>query len=129
MISKPTQILFDRCSVGQQSPDAVDKSFQVKRFCEEIIRLHCRGALAYLAGKRAHENDGNFFGGRLALQDFTHGQAIQVGQQNIEQDQIRLELPRLAQGMDTVVGHEKLAMEIGQTELHQFDEIRLVIHD
>jgi hypothetical protein len=31
--------------------------------------------------------------------------------------------------MDAVVGHEKLTMEIGQTELHQFDEIRLVIHD
>jgi hypothetical protein len=70
----------------QQISDAALETLQIERLGEEIRGLHRHGALGHVAGKRAHEDDGDFFGGRLAAQDFADGQAVEIGQQNIEQD-------------------------------------------
>ena len=70
----------------QQIGDALLEPLQIQRLGEEIIGLHRRGAPGHIARQRAHEDDWDFFGGRLEAQNFTNGQAIEVGQQNIKQD-------------------------------------------
>ena len=113
----------------QQFGDAVFEPFQVERLGEKIVGMQRHGAFGHFAGKRAHKNHRRLFGGRLAAQNFADGQPIEVGQQNIEQDQIRFELPRLAQRLHAVVGHDEFATQPGEAVLHQLDEIELVIHN
>ena len=113
----------------QQIGDAAFESFQVERLDEKILGVHRHGAFGHLAGKRAHENHRGLFGCRLAAQNFTNGQTVEVGQQDVEQDQIRLELPRLAQRLHPVAGHDEFATQPGEAILHQLDEIELVIHN
>ena len=111
----------------KQGADATFQSVQVEWLGEKILHLHGSCALGYLAGKGAHEDDGDFSRGWLAFKDFTDGQPIQVGQQDVQQNQIRFELPCLAQGLDTIICDQKIAFQIGQTELDEFNEIHLVI--
>src|SRR5674476_1696154 len=113
----------------QQFADAFFEAVQVERLGEEIIGVHGGGAPGHITGKRAHENDGNLFGGRLAAQNLTDGQTIKIGQQNIEQDEIRFHLPRLAQRVDAIVRHDQVIAVSAEFVLQQLDEIVLVIHD
>jgi len=113
----------------QQLADASFEPGQIQRLGEEIVRVHGDGAPGHVAGKRAHEDDGDFLRGRLAFQDFADGQAVEIGQQDVEQDQVRLQLPRLAQGVDAVVGHDQVIAVTRELVLQQLDEVILVIHD
>jgi hypothetical protein len=113
----------------QQIRDAANETRQVKRLGEEIVRMHRDGSPGHVAGQCAHENDGNFFRRGLAFQDFAHGQAVEIGQQDVEQDQVRLHLPRLAQGVDAVIGDDQVVAVPRELVLQQLDEIILIIHD
>lgn len=113
----------------QQFADASCKPRQIEWLGEKIVGLHGHGAFGDFTRERAHENDRNLFCGRLAAQDFTNGQAVKIGQQNIKQDQIRLKLPCLTQRLHAVAGDEKFAAKIRKTEFHQLDEIRFVVHN
>ena len=113
----------------QQPGDALPEPVQIQRFREKILRLHRHGSPRHLARQRAHKDDRNFFGGRLAAQDFADGQAIEVGQQDVEQDEAGLELPRLALRLHAVAGHDEFAAQPGETVLHQLDKIALVVND
>ena len=113
----------------QQIGDALFQPVQIKRLGEEILGLHRHRAFGDFARERAHENDRDFFRGGLAAQDFADRQAVEIGQQDVEQDQIRFHLPRLAQGVDAVVGHNQLIAVAGELVLQQLDEIVLVIHN
>ena len=113
----------------KQFGDAALEPVQIQWLGEKIIGLHRHGAPGHLARQRAHENDGDFFGGRLAAQDFANGQAVKVGQQNIEQDQAGFELSGLAQCLHAVVRHDELAAQPGEVILHQLDKIALVVND
>jgi len=115
--------------VVQQFADAPLEPREIERLGKKILSLHGHGALGDLAGKRAHEYDGDFFCGRLAAQDFADRQSIQIRQQDVEQDKIRLKLPRLAERLHTVGGHQKFTAQRGEAKLHQLDEIALVVHD
>ena len=112
----------------QQIRNAAHEARQIQRLGEKIVRLHRHRALGDFARERAHENHGDFFRGRLAAQDFANGQTVEVGQQDVEEDQIGLELPRLAQRLHTVVGHDEVVALPREFVLQQLDEIVLVIH-
>ena len=101
---------------------------EVERFGEKILGVHGGGPLGDVAGERAHEDDRDLFGGRLAMQDFADGKAVEIRQQDVQEDEVGLVLPRLAQGMDAVAGREKFTRQIAQAEFHQLDEIALVVH-
>src|ERR1039457_6137983 len=113
----------------QQFADALFEAVQVERLGEKILGVHGGGAPGDVAGERAHENDGNLFGVWLAAENFTNGQAVEVGQQNIEQDEIRFLRARLAQRVDAVVGHNQVVAMPREFVLQQLDEVMLVIHD
>ena len=112
----------------QQSSDPALEPFQVQRLGEEILGLRRHGALGDFAGQRAHEDDGNLFGGWLAAKDFADREAVEVGQEDVEEDQIGLELPRLAQRLHAVAGHDEFAAQTGETILHELDKIALIVH-
>ena len=112
----------------QQLADAFFEAVQVERLGEEILGVHGGGAFGHVAGERAHD-DRNLFRGRLAAQNLTDGQAVEIGQQNIEQDEIWFQLPRLAQRVDAIVRHDQVIAVSAEFVLQQLDEIMLVIHD
>ena len=113
----------------EQISDTALQPRKVERLDEKILGVNCHGAFGHFAGKRAHENYRGLLGGRLASQNFTNGQTVEVGQQDVEQDQIRLELPRLAQRLHPVVGHDEFATQPGEAILQQLDEIEFIIHN
>jgi hypothetical protein len=113
----------------QQIRDAAHEARQIQRLREKIVRLHRYGALGDFARERAHEDHRDFFRGRLAAQNFADGQAVEVGQQDVEQDQVRFELPRLAQRLHAIVGHDEVVALPCEFVLQQLDEIVLVIHE
>jgi len=124
------QHLFRRQQFAlQQIGDAELEPFQIQRLGEEIIGLHRHGALGDLAGQRAHEDNRDLFCGRLAAQDFADREAVEVGQKDVEEDQVGLELPRLAQRLHAIVGHDEFATQAGKAVLHQLDEIALVVNN
>ena len=57
--------------------------WQVEWFGEEILRLHGDRAFGDAGGQRAHENDGDFLGSRLAFQDFADRNPVQIRQKYI----------------------------------------------
>ena len=126
--SAATLNLFRYRLVMQQIRDAAHEAWQIERLGEKIVRLHRHRAPGDFTRERAHENHGDFFCGRLAAQDFADGQAVEVGQQDVEEDQIRLELPRLTQRLHAVVGHDEVVALPREFVLQQLDEIVLVIH-
>ena len=105
--------ILRRCNV-QQLADAFFQTGEIQRLGEEIFRVHGGGALGHLARQRAHEDDGDFFGAGLTAQNFADGEAVEVRQQDVEQDQIWPTRARLAQGMDAVVRLQKFTMQIRQ---------------
>lgn len=113
----------------EQFPHPSLKPRQVQWLGEKILRLDDHGFFGDPRGKRAHKNNGNFFCCRLALQNFAHGQPIQVRQQNVQKDEVGLELARLTQGLHPVIGHKKLAPKRTQAKFHQFNEIAFIIHN
>jgi len=115
--------------LAQQVGNPALQTREIERFGEKVFGVHGHGAFGYFAGKRAHENDGDFFCGRLAAQDFADGQTVQIGQQNVEEDEIRSELPRLGERLYAVIGHDQFIAQPGESELHQLDKIPLVVHD
>jgi hypothetical protein len=121
--------LFSHRITLQQFTNAAFEPRQVERLGEKVIGVQGRHSFSHVAGERAHENNGDFFGGRLPAQNFADGQPVKVGQQNVEQDQVRFELPGLAQRLHTVGGREKFTAQPGQPEFHQLDEVGFVIHD
>lgn len=120
--------LFRNRLVVQQIRDALHEARQIQRLGEEILRLHRHRAPGDFARERAHEDDRDFFRGRLAFQNFADRQAVEVGQQDVEKDQIRLELPRLAQRLHAVVGNDQVVALRREFVLQQLDKIVLVIH-
>jgi len=90
----------------QQIGDAAFEPFQVERLDEKILGMDCHGALVTWL-ESALMKLREFFGGRLAAQNLANGQTVEVRQQDVEQDQIRFELPRLAQRLHPVAGHDE----------------------
>jgi hypothetical protein len=59
------KILFLRSLAMKQIRDATHEARQIQRFGEEILGVHGHGAPGDVAGERTHEDDRNFFCGRL----------------------------------------------------------------
>jgi hypothetical protein len=128
-IEEKTPTSVRRCLAMQEFGDAFFEPVQVERLGEEILGVHRGRATRHVAGERAHEDDGDLFRVRLALEDFADRQAVQIRQQNVQEDQVRLELPGLAKRVDTVIRRDDFAMQAREAKFHQFNEVAFIIHD
>ena len=109
--------------------DALFEAREVQGLGEEIFGVHGGGAFGDVAGERAHEDDGDFAGRGLAAKDFANGQAVEVRQEDVQQDQIRLQLPGLAEGVNAVTGHNQFIPVTRELVLQELDKVMLVIHN
>ena len=113
----------------EQFVDALFQPGQIQRLGEEIHGVHRHRAPGHVAGERDHEDDRDLFGGGLAAENFADGNAVEVGQQDVQQDEAGFHRPRLAQGVDAVIGHDQVIAVPREFVLQQLDEIILVIHN
>ena len=96
---------------------------------EVAVRAVLQTVLAQrLAGAGSDEDDRNAGGVGMPPENFAHGEAVEFGQHQIQNDQIGRDLPRPIKGFESVGGGNDLVAFRRQNVSDEFAKIRLVIH-